>query len=62
MKVEKRLTTRELSKYIDVPAPTIAGWRWRGKIGPPSFKIGGTVWYLKSDVDRWLVEQGAPTG
>lgn len=59
MKVQERLTTKELSKYLGVPAPTIAGWRQRGKIGPPSFKIGGTVFYWRSDIDRWLTEQKA---
>ncbi|MEX5636984.1 helix-turn-helix domain-containing protein [Parafrankia sp. FMc2] len=35
---------------------TIRNWRTRG-YGPRGFKVGNTVLYRRTEVDRWLAEQ-----
>ncbi|WP_044884652.1 helix-turn-helix transcriptional regulator [Frankia gtarii] len=50
------LRTSELSRLIKVPVGTLRQWRHRG-FGPLGFRVGGTVVYRRSEVDRWLAEQ-----
>jgi predicted DNA-binding transcriptional regulator AlpA len=48
-------TPESTADYIGRPKATLAQWRWLGR-GPRFIKIGGSVRYRKSDVDRWLDE------
>lgn len=49
----------QVSEKTGVPPATLRYWRHLGTSGPKSFKIGGRVAYLESDVDAWLAEQYA---
>lgn len=51
---ERFLTPREVSeRYCEqVSVRTLSNWRWSGK-GPEFFKIGGSVLYKLSDLERW---------
>jgi excisionase family DNA binding protein len=42
-----------LASYIGKPLRTVYAWRQRG-IGPPSYKVGNSVRYRRSEVDQWL--------
>ena len=42
-----------LGKLLDLSTKTIQAWRQRG-IGPPFYKLNGTVRYSKAEVDKWL--------
>lgn len=47
------MTEEDLSKYLQVAKPTLRTWRARG--GGPAFKkVGGSVRYLKKDVDTYV--------
>jgi excisionase family DNA binding protein len=53
---ERLMTTRELAERLNVPEPTIYGWRYKGE-GPPVVRVGGRLRYRWSDVDAWLRDQ-----
>lgn len=42
--------------YLGKSPRTLEGLRYRGE-GPPYVKVGGTVRYVRSAVDRWLEQQ-----
>lgn len=48
----RRLTPDQAAALIGVSPKTLANWRSLGK-GPSWFTRPG-VWYLESDVQRWL--------
>lgn len=52
----KLLTPAELVELLDnkVTEQTLAQWRYRGNKGPKWSKIGGSVFYRRTDVDAWL--------
>ncbi|WP_147066920.1 helix-turn-helix domain-containing protein [Knoellia locipacati] len=50
------LTTSEASARLGVPAATLRWWRHRGE-GPPSFRLGGRVFYRSEDLEEWEQEQ-----
>lgn len=54
------LKTREVSEKTGIPVPTWRWWRHRGE-GPPSFKIGKTVFYDADELDAWIQAQKAAT-
>ncbi|WP_017616591.1 helix-turn-helix transcriptional regulator [Nocardiopsis salina] len=43
----------ELSECTDIPAQTLANWRWKGE-GPAWIKLGRHVRYRWADVEKWL--------
>lgn len=45
------LTTDDLSREMKVTRQTV--WKWR-KLGMPHIKIGRSVRFVKTDVDKWL--------
>lgn len=51
------VTPEELSEEIRIAVPTLYVWRHRGQ-GPKSFKVGQLVRYRRSEITRWLAEQG----
>jgi excisionase family DNA binding protein len=52
--VEERLwTEQETAAYLNVAVGTLRRWRAEGS-GPPALRVGRTIRYRRSDVDRWL--------
>lgn len=47
------LTPDEAAAVLNVPAATLAQWRYRGQ-GPRYSKIGSVVRYSRRDLDAWL--------
>lgn len=50
------LTTEEAASYLTVTASAVRAWRVRGG-GPAFIKVGQSVRYSKSALDRWLEAQ-----
>jgi excisionase family DNA binding protein len=50
------MSTEELAEFLDIPRNTLANWRYRRE-GPPGFRVGRGVRYLRSDVLEWLDQQ-----
>jgi len=51
--MERLMTRKELAGYLGLEPNTLARWKWKGD-GPPCIKIGRSVRYRQSEVDRWL--------
>jgi DNA-binding transcriptional MerR regulator len=52
------LTQRQAAEYLTVSIRTLQRWRVEG-IGPESFTLpNGYRRYRRSELDRWLAEQG----
>ncbi len=47
------LTPDEAAAVLNVPAATLAQWRYRGQ-GPRYSKVGTVVRYSRRDLDAWL--------
>lgn len=52
-----RMTSKDTAFYIGLSDGTLANWRTLGK-GPKFTKIGGRIYYYKSEIDCWLQEKG----
>ena len=50
------LTPAQLSERWSIPAPTLAGWRYRGK-GPAFLRLNGAVRYRVADVEDYEAAQ-----
>lgn len=50
------LTTNELAEYLKCSMMTLQAWRDKS-IGPPYFRHGSIIRYLKSDVDEFVKKQ-----
>lgn len=50
---EKLLTQAEVAERLSVSERTLEAWRCRG-FGPAFVKLGRSVRYRPSDVERWL--------
>ena len=48
----------DASEYLQIPMPTLRGWRQRG-VGPRFYKIGGRVRYDLDDLDAWIAAQAS---
>ncbi|MFH8566326.1 helix-turn-helix transcriptional regulator [Streptomyces sp. NPDC017988] len=48
------LTPKQASEYLNIPAGTLANWRYRGE-GPRYVKAGRSVRYRLVDLDSWLI-------
>jgi predicted DNA-binding transcriptional regulator AlpA len=46
----------EAAEYLRKPVPTMRHMRLNGT-GPKSAKLGRSIVYRKSDLDRWIAEQ-----
>jgi len=53
----ERFTTDEVAALLDVPLDTIHQWHQEGT-GPPGYQTHKESHYRRSDVVRWLAEQG----
>ncbi len=47
------LTTEDLAEWLKVPIRTVQDWRVR-QVGPDAKKIGRSVRYRRSEVERWI--------
>jgi hypothetical protein len=54
---EARFTTDEVARLLNVPLDSIYQWHQEGT-GPPGYQIHKESHYRRSDVVRWLAEQG----
>ena len=54
---EARFTTDEVARLLNVPLGTIH--QWQEGAGPPGYQTHKESHYRRSDVVRWLAEQGA---
>ncbi len=50
------LRISEVAEWLRTPEATLRFWRTKGT-GPPSFKMGRRVVYLRADVEAWLQKQ-----
>jgi excisionase family DNA binding protein len=54
--LDKLLTVDDLANHLNVPVATIYAWRYRRQ-GPPGFRVGRHLRFLRSDVEQWIAEQ-----
>ena len=54
---ERPFTTDEVAALLNVPLDTIYEWHKEGT-GPPGYQMHKESHYRRSDVVRWLTEQG----
>jgi hypothetical protein len=57
VEAEARFTTDEVGALLNVPLATIHQWHQEGT-GPPGYQVHKASNYRRSDVVRWLAEQG----
>ena len=50
----KLLTRREAADFLGLRAQTLATWAMTGKYNLPTIKVGRSVRYRRSDLERWL--------
>lgn len=48
-----RMTREDAARYLGHQPKTLAMWAISGK-GPPSVKVGGRVFYYRSDLDAFI--------
>jgi hypothetical protein len=48
-----RMTRENAARYLGHRPKTLAQWQLQGK-GPPSVKVGGRVFYFRSDLDAFI--------
>jgi excisionase family DNA binding protein len=53
---EPLLSTGEVSRLLGVPVATLYQWRYREE-GPASYRVGGRVRYIRTEVEAWLEGQ-----
>lgn len=54
--VSERLTVTQAALFIGVAPTTLYGW-YENDRGPRGFKIGGRIFYMRSDLNSWTEEQ-----
>ncbi|HTF41671.1 MAG TPA: helix-turn-helix domain-containing protein [Propionibacteriaceae bacterium] len=57
VEAEARFTTDEVARLLNVPLHTIHKWHQEGT-GPPGYQMHKDSHYRRSEVVRWLAEQG----
>jgi len=60
MQPTDRLNASGAAEFLDLSTKTLANMRARG-IGPPSYRIGGRVWYDLRDLNVWIAREKAAT-
>ena len=51
---ERKLTNDEAADYLGVAQATLPTWRCTRRYALPYIKLGRKVYYLKSDLDRFI--------
>lgn len=59
--IEELLTVDEVAAILRKPVGTLYYWRSKGDCGPDSFKVGSTVLYERSEVERYIAAQREAT-
>jgi excisionase family DNA binding protein len=54
---QDRMTRKEAADYIGVSKGTLDNWASTGYGDLPFYKVGGQVYYRRSDLDKWLEQQ-----
>lgn len=54
---QDRLTRQEAADYIGKKKSTLDNWASSGYGDLPYYKLGGSVYYRRSDLDAWLEKQ-----
>jgi excisionase family DNA binding protein len=57
MSNQNLLTVADLADYLRVSVNTIYQWNYKGT-GPKPIPVGKYVRYRRTDVERWLADQG----
>ena len=52
------LNTRQVAEILGLSGRTISNWRRRGS-GPPWYRVGGAIRYLRHEVDAWVITQAS---
>ena len=55
--MEEFMTTQELADYLKVKKQTLEVWRSKNINKIPYIKVGASVRYRKSDVEKWIQRQ-----
>ena len=50
----KLLTTKQAAEFLSLEPQTLAAWRMEGVRGPPWIKLGFSVRYRVTDLEKWL--------
>lgn len=50
----KLLTTDEAAKYLGLSAQILTRWRCKNEFDLPYIKMGGTVRYAQTDLEKWI--------
>lgn len=53
------LTLDQVAQWLGKPKNTLYAWHSRGK-GPRAIRVGNTLRYRRSDVERWLDAHSDP--
>ena len=53
---EDRMTRREPAEYLGLAYGTLGVWASTGRGNLPFHKLGGKVYYRKTELDRWIEE------
>ena len=57
--MDKLLTRKQVAEFLGIEPGTLARWKWAGKDGPPSVKVGTrSIRYRQSDVESWMSKAG----
>lgn len=54
---DRLLTRREAAEYLGLQEQTLAIWASTGRYALPVVKVGRSVRYRQSDLERWLTER-----
>jgi len=54
---KKLLTRREAAEYLGLKPQTLAAWHTNRRYSLPMVKVGRSVRYRVSDLDRWLANR-----
>lgn len=60
-RIPRMMTTKQLAEVIKVNVGTLQNWR-HSKIGPPSFRLEGSVRYSVDEVVAWIEQQRQAEG
>lgn len=55
---DRLLDIVQASDRLNRPIATLYDWRYR-KVGPPSAKLGGKIYYRETDLEAWIEAQFA---
>ncbi len=48
-----RMTRRDAAAYLGLAPKTLAQWKSEAR-GPPSYRVGGRVFYFREDLDAFV--------